>query len=161
MKKLVLPLAILVMLLLLGAAMAWDCVRYAADARHRVELADQEMQKQEARLVKLLTGFAKTPPEVQSAVAAYRGAESPHARHGAYEQLVVSFRKTMVSEIDPTNPLDRKFMDDIAGAINRREVSEKAYDDESAAYQHFLAGFRGSVAKLFSSRAQADGKPNP
>ena len=75
MKKLVLPLAILAMVLLLGAAVAWDCVRFAADARHRVELADEEMQKQETRLVKLLAGFAKTPPEVQSAVAAYQGAD--------------------------------------------------------------------------------------
>ena len=51
-------------------------------------------------------------------------------------------------------------MDDVAGAINRREIAEKQYDEESAAYQQFLGSFRGTVAKVFSSRARADGEPN-
>lgn len=156
MKKLVIPLAILMMLLLLGAAVAWDSVRYAAAGRHRVALVDEELQKHEARLLKLLAGHAQTSPDVQSAIAAYQGGGSPETRHAAYEQLVASFRKTMSNAIDPTNPLDRKFMDDIAGAINRREMAEKQYDDESAAYQRFLSSFRGSVAKAFSSTARAD-----
>ena len=48
----------------------------------------------------------------------------------------------MSGGVDPTNPLDRKFMDDMAGAINRREIAEKPYDDELAAYQQFLNGWR-------------------
>ena len=57
---------------------------------------------------------------------------------------------------DATNPLDRKFMDDTAGAINRREIAEQPYDDEMAAYRAYLGSWRGSLARFFSSTAQAD-----
>src|SRR5436190_1214979 len=59
---------------------------------------------------------------------------------------------------DATNPLDRKFMDDAAGAMNRREVAQKQYDEELAAYQNYLNSWRGSVARLFSSQARSDAK---
>jgi len=51
-----------------------------------------------------------------------------------------------------------KFMDDIAGAINRREIAEKQYDEEAVVYQNFLHSWRGSVARTFSSQARADSK---
>ena len=160
MKRFIVPLAIVVMLGLLGAAAAWDCVRLAADGHRRVALADQEMQKHELRLVKLLAGFEQRSPEVQTAIAAYHGADSPMRRHEAYEQLVTSFQKSMSSEIDPTNPLDRKFMDDIAGAINRREIAQHPYEDEFDAYQRYLNSLRGGVARWFSSHAREDWKPD-
>jgi hypothetical protein len=54
--------------------------------------------------------------------------------------------------------MDRKFMDDAAGAMNRREVAQKQYDEELAAYQHYLNSWRGSVARMFSSQARLDAK---
>jgi hypothetical protein len=159
MKKAVVPLAILAMIGLLVGAVALDCVRMAADARGPVTLADQEVQKHELRLVKLLIGSPRLSPEVQSAITAYQGADGPRERHDAYEQLVTRFRQSMFSVVDPTNPLDRKFMDDIAGAINRREIAQKPYDDELAVYQQFLNCPRGRVARWFSPQARADWKP--
>ncbi len=158
MKKAVLPLAVLAMLGLIGAAVAWDCVRLAADARHRVELADEELQKHEQRLVTLLTGSPRLSREVHDAVNAHQETSGPQARHAAYDKLVASFRQTMSESIDPTNPLDRRFMDDIAGAINRREVAQKPYDNEVAEYHQFLQGHRGNVARWFSSQTRADWK---
>jgi hypothetical protein len=158
MKKTILPLAVLAMLGLIAAAMALDCLRLAADARGRVELADEEMVKHELRLVTLLAGFGQLSPEVQAAIAAYRKAEDAAARHGAYAQLVTSFRQTMSGKVDPTNSLDRKFMDDVVGAINRREIAQKSHDDEDAAYQEYLSGRRGGVARMFSARARLDWK---
>ena len=158
MKKIVLPLAVLAMLGLIGAAVALDCLRLAADARGRAELADEEMHKHELRLVTLLAGFEPLSPEVQATIAAYRQAENSAARRGAYAQVVTSFRQTMSGKVDPTNSLDRKFMDDVVGAINRREIAQKSYDDEEAAYQAFLSGRRGGVARKFSARARLDWK---
>jgi hypothetical protein len=160
MKRAVLLLAVLAMTGLLGAAVAWDSVRMASDARHRVDLADQEMQKHELRLVKLLAGFVQRSPEVQAAIAAYQRAGSPPERHEAYEQLVTSFQESKSSEIDPTHPLDRKFMDDIAGAINRREIAQQQYEDEVDAYQRFLSGLRGGVARWLSAHTREDWKPD-
>lgn len=156
MKKLVVPIAILLMAGLIAGAVALDCVRIAADARRRVELADDEVAKHEQHLVQLLKGSNKRSPEVEAAIKAYQRAAEPHARHAAYEQLVAGFRQTMSTSVDPTNPLDRRFMDDIAGAINRREIAEQPYDEESAAYQAFWQSRRGSIARWFSPQAQSD-----
>jgi hypothetical protein len=159
MKKLVLPLAILVMAALVLGAFALDSTRMAADARHRVNLADGELQKHEQRLVTLLAGSDGRTPEVDSAIATYERAKDLPARHAAYTQLVVTFRQTMSTSIDPTNPLDRKFMDNVAGAINRREIAEKPLQDEWAAYQEFLSTLRGRVARWFSPQARGDWEP--
>ena len=160
MKKIVLPIAVLAMLALIAAAIALDCVRFASAACQRVALADGEMQKHEARLLKLLTGNPQLTPEVQSALTALQGPEVPENRHSLYDGLVRSFRETMASKIDPNSTLDRKFMDDIFGAVNRREVAQKQYDDELAAYRRFLLSTRGKIAQTFSSTARADAKPN-
>ena len=150
MKKLIIPIALLAMAALIGAAMAWDCVRLANDARERVELADQELAKHEQRLVKTLSGSAERSPEVDTALKDYAVAWDLEPRHVAYDKLVASFQQTMSEKIDPTNPLQRKFMDDVAGAINRREIAEKQFDVEWTAYQEFMKSRRGKVAEFFS-----------
>jgi hypothetical protein len=151
MKKLIIPIALLAMAALIGAAMAWDCVRLANEAHHRVELADQELAKHEQRLVKTLSGSTERSPEVEAALKDYAAAWDLKPRHAAYDKLVVSFQQTMSGKIDPTNPLQRKFMDDVAGAINRREIAEKAFDVEWTAYQEFMNSRRGKVAGFFTS----------
>jgi hypothetical protein len=157
MKKLVLPSAIVLMMVFIAAAYTWDSVRAAAAARHRVDLADQEMQNHEQRLVKLLEEHPKATPEVKAAVASFHsGASTPEQRREAYAQVVASFKSTMAGQIDATDPLDRKFMDDIAGAMNRREVAQKQYEEESNAYQRFTGGFRGRLAGLLSPSASVD-----
>ncbi len=156
MKRNLLPLMFLAAFGLLAVAIAVDCVRLAADARDRVRLADDELKKHEDRLATLLAGSPQASAEVKTAITAYRTAADPSARHAAYQELVASFRQTMSTAIDATNPLDRKFMDDTAGAINRREIAEKPYDEESAAYQAYLTNWRGQIARWFSSAARAD-----
>jgi hypothetical protein len=148
--------AVAAMVALIAAAFAVDCVRLAAQARGRVDLADQELAKHEQRLVKLLTGAASISPEVERAIAAYQAATDLPARHAAYDALVAAFRQTMETKIDPTNALDRKFMDDVAGAINRREIAETPYDDEISAYQEYLRGPRGAVALWFAPQDEVN-----
>jgi hypothetical protein len=157
MKKLVLPIAIVLMMVFIAAAYTWDSVRAAAAARHRVDLAGQEMQKHEQRLVKLLEEHPKATPEVKAAVVSFRSdTSSPEKRRDAYGQVVASFKSTMAGQIDATDPLDRKSMDDIAGAMNRREVAQKQYDEESTAYERFMSGIRGRLAGLVSPPTQSD-----
>jgi hypothetical protein len=160
MKKSVIFTAIGGMLLLLLVAVIWDSLRFASSARHRVSLADLAMQTQEVRLVKLLADSPQASPEVKAAVTAYNSAAPPPIRRAAYDKLVASFRQTMSEKVDPTNPVDRRFMDDIAGAINRREVAEKQYDVEWAAYHEALGGFRGRIARMLSAQARADWSPD-
>jgi hypothetical protein len=152
MKKLIIPAGLLAMAAFIGIAYAWDCVRLANDARERVELADQEVQKHEQRLVKTLEGFADRTPEVDAALAKYSETWDIEPRHEAYDELVTAFQKTMAGEIDADNPLNRKFMDDVSGAINRRQVALKAFDAKWSAYQEFLDSGRGRVAQRFSEQ---------
>ena len=149
MKKLIIPAALLAMAVFIGAAFVFDCVRLASAAHDRVELADHEMAKHEARLVKTLEGFNKRTPEVDEALQEYAETWEIEPRHAAYDKLVASFQKTMAGKVDPTNPLERKFMDDVAGAINRRQIAEKQFDVEWAAYEEFLKSRRGKVASEF------------
>jgi hypothetical protein len=156
MKKSVIFVALGVMAILLAAAVIWDSLRYANNAHERVMVADGEMRKQERRLIDLVAGSAGVTPEVKAAIAAYQEGESPSLRREAYDKLVTSFRQTMSATVDPTDPLGRKFADEIAGAINRREVAQKQYDAEWAAYHDALSSFRGRVARLFFGQARAD-----
>jgi len=158
MKKFVLPLAILGMGLLVGAAVVWDCLRLAADARQRVELADAEIAKHETRLIKLLVDAPQAPPEVTAAIMEYMSAKNLSTRLAAYDHIVAAFQKTMADHVDPNNPLARKFMDDAAGAINRREIAEQPFEQETAAYRAYLGSWRGQIARRFSALARADWK---
>lgn len=142
--------AVAAMLALIAAAVAVDCVRLAAQARARVDLADQELSKHEQRLVKLLSGSTVVSPEVAAAIDAYQNATARPARHAAYDKLLAAFRQSMQPSIDPTNALDRKFMDDVAGAINRREVAAPVYDAEMSEYLAYLDTPRGAIADWFS-----------
>jgi hypothetical protein len=149
MKKGVLLVGLLVMFMIVGGAIVWDCVRLAQDAQHRVSLADDEVTKHELRLMKLLEASPALTPELEAAIAQYGAANSLVAKRAAYETVVAGFRKSMQSRVDATNPLDRKFMDDVAGAINRRELALKPYEQELAAYNAFMVSVRGSIAGWF------------
>ncbi len=156
MKRYLLLLILFSAFALLAVAIVVDCVRLAGDARGRVQMADGELWKHEERLVTLLAASPQVTPQVKDAIAAYRAANDLTPRHAAYQQVVASFRQTMNAAADATNPLDRKFMDDTAGAINRREIAEQPFEDESAAYRAYLGSWRGAVGRFFSSTAQTD-----
>lgn len=149
-KRYLVIAAAIAMLALIAAAVALDCVRLAAQARHRVELADQELAKHEQRLVTLLAGSPALSPEVRTAIDAYQAAATAPARRAAYDNLVAAFRQSMQAAIDPTNALDRKFMDDVAGAINRHERATPVYDAEMSEYLAYLDSPRGAIANWFS-----------
>jgi hypothetical protein len=156
MKKLVLPTVIVLMMVFIAAAYVWDSVRAASAARHRVDLADQEMQRYEQQLLKLLAEHPRATPEVKAAIEAFHDANTPKERLDAYGQVVTSFKSTMATQTDATNPLERKFMDEIAGSMNRRDIAQKQFDEESTAYQRFLNGFRGRLARLLLPSARSD-----
>ncbi len=156
MRKLIVPLALLVMAVVLGLAIAIDCAHLAADKYSRVLVADGQMVTQEIRLVNVLSNSAKMTPEVQSAITTLKAIHSRKERMEAYDALVGSFQKTMADKVDATNPLDRKFMDDAAGAINRRNVAQKQYDEEAAEYHRFLSTWRGRAARYFYAQARKD-----
>lgn len=160
MKKLVIPGVVVAMLVLLSSAFVLDCLRYATSARQRVALADEEMRKHEQRLVGLLSAGQGTSPELQAALSAYNeAAGSMQNRHAAYRKLAALALSSAGGKVDPNDTLARTRMDNIAGAINRRDVAEKQYAVEAGEYQKFLGSFLGRVAQIFSPQARTDARP--
>lgn len=151
MKKLIIPGALVGMAALIGVAMTVDCVRLANAARHRVDLADSELAKHEQRLVKTLKNLHERTPEVEQALDDYESAADRTARHAAFDKLAASVHQTISSRMDATNPTNRKFMDDVAGAINRRQIAEKEYAAEADDYRDFMNSTRGKAAQVFLS----------
>jgi len=158
-KRVLVAAVAFAMLALIASAFALDCVRLADQAHRRVDLADQELSKHEQRLVKLLSSSNALSPDVQLAITAHQAAQSLPARHIAFDQLLAVFGRTMQPDVDPTHVLGRKFMDDVAGAINRRELAEPPFEAEMAAYRTYLGGSRGSVARWFSLRHREGMQP--
>jgi hypothetical protein len=141
----------------------------AGDYLRRVNLANEEMKKQEERLMSLLRAEPMVSPEVRAAMeryasvanspidmpssglqAPFHGPKTFKARSDAYDGVLEAYRKTMSAKVDPTDPLERKFMDNVAGAINRREVAEKQCDAEVTAYEQFANTWQGKIANVFS-----------
>ena len=141
---------------LVAAGFAVDSYRLASAARAQVRLADVDLARHEQRLAKLLGDFATVTPEVRASIAAYEGADAPAARRDAYAAMVGAFRRTMADNVDPDNPLNRRFMDDVAGTINRHEVAEEPYERIWGEYQLTLAGIRGAIARTLSSEFAQD-----
>jgi hypothetical protein len=156
MRKLIVPLAILAMGVLLGSAVVFDCVRLAHDAYDRVEVEDADMVKYENRFVKQLEGSSKSTPEVNAAIGKLQAIHSRVERMGAYDSLVAAFRNTMSGKIDSTNQMDRKFMDEATGAMNRRDVAQKRFDTEQTAFLAYMDSWRGKIARTFSPAVRRD-----
>src|SRR3982751_616503 len=99
MRKLIVPLALLLMAVLLGFAVVRDCVRLAADRNNRVLVADGDMVTQEMRLVDILSNSPKATSEVHEAISSLKSIHGRQARIQAYDALVASFNKTMSGKI--------------------------------------------------------------
>lgn len=150
MKFIVLPLAVLVMLALVAVAFAWDCVRLEHQAAERLAVADAELTRPEQRLVATLNGLPEVPADVTAALATYRAAQTRPERHAAYADLQATTERSLVTSLDATNPLSRRVMDEVAGAINRRTIAEKTYAAQQSQYQAWQQSFRGRVASVFT-----------
>jgi hypothetical protein len=59
-------------------------------------------------------------------------------------------RALVLHEVEPTNPLARRFADDVAGAFNRREVAERHYRDVLAACDELSESIRGRIGRRVS-----------
>ena len=156
MRKLIIPIALLMMAAMLASAVAVDCVRLAKDGHERAEMATEEMAKQEQRFVGVLENSPKKTPEVEAAISTWKSVKGRLSREHAYESLVAAFQRTMSPQLAATDPIDRKFMDEAAGAINRRDVAHKTYAEESGWYDAYLKSWRGRVAQKLSEQARVD-----
>ncbi len=73
-------------------------------------------------------------------------AETRPARHDAYRVLVDAVRKDVLPHLDVQDPSSRRLADGIAGALNRRDVAFRSYDERATTCRAIAATRRGRLA---------------
>lgn len=140
MRKLILVIAVFVMGGIIVGAFAMDSVRLTLAARERVADADEALKTAEIRLVRTLSAWGDAPESVRSAIQAYQAAKTPEERRGAYDGLVAATLQAITSQ-----PPIATTKDDIAGAINRRVVAERPFNEVKEEYDRWLKTTRGRL----------------
>jgi hypothetical protein len=79
---------------------------------------------------------------VKSAIQAYNAATTPEERRGAYDELVAATQQAITSQPPITTTKD-----DIAGAINRRVVAERPFNEVKEEYDRWLKTPRGRLGE--------------
>jgi len=152
-KYILLPLMVVMMSGLVAVAFIWDCVRLDRQYAAQLDAVDGDMLKHEDRLITAVQGMPQLPDDVNTAIANYRAAEGRENRHAAYAELKKTIERSLTTSLDPTNPLSRRVMDDVNGAINRRTLAEKPYAEAQGEYQTWRNTLRGRVAGNFTDHA--------
>ena len=140
MRRLVIPLAILLMAGMLALSFAVDCANLTIQSRKNVEQVDEELRKHEDRLIQALEGWANPPADIRPAIDAYRQAIDWQERHSAYLDLVAAVTRGLA-----THPPLPTVADTARGAINRRLVAEKSLQGSFDEHRRWLQSTRGKV----------------
>jgi hypothetical protein len=139
--------AIVVFLFLAAAAFVWDSARALSSADAAVEERDAYLKAQEERFISLLASLPEQGPELPRIISEYKQSPDRRTRHAAFEKLVAASQKQMFAEVDPTDPLKRRFADDFAGALNRRQIGKGFFDQAVAEYDALAQTTRGKAGR--------------
>lgn len=165
MKKLLLPLGIIVAIIVIAVAIFSGSYNKFVTAEETVDQAYSQIETQLQRrvdlipnLVNTVKGFAKQEKEVIGQVTEARsklaGANGPEDQAAADSELSGALsRLLVVVENYPelkSNENYRQLMDELAGTENRLAVARKDYNDEVASYNKQVKRFPGKlVASIF------------
>ncbi|WOV83487.1 LemA family protein [Sporosarcina jeotgali] len=165
MKKLLLPLGIIVAIIVIAIAIFSGSYNKFVTAEENVDQAYSQIETQLQRrvdlipnLVNTVKGFAKQEKEVIGQVTEARsklaGANGPEDQAAADSELSGALsRLLVVVENYPelkSNENYRQLMDELAGTENRLAVARKDYNDEVASYNKQVKRFPGKlVASMF------------
>ncbi len=144
MRRLVIPLAILLMAGMLTVSFAIDCANLTLQSGKVVEQVDEELRKHEERLIHALEGWANPPADMRPAIDAYRQTTDWRERHSAYLDLVAAVTRGLA-----THPPLPAVADTAQGAINRREVAQKSLQGIFDEHRRWLLTTRGKVGERF------------
>lgn len=165
MKKLLLPLGIIVAIIVIGVAIFSGSYNKFVTAEENVDQAYSQIETQLQRrvdlipnLVNTVKGFAKQEKEVIGQVTEARsklaGAHGPEEQAAADSELSGALsRLLVVVENYPelkSNENYRQLMDELAGTENRLAVARKDYNGEVASYNKQVKRFPGKlIASVF------------
>lgn len=144
-KFLVLGTGILMMLALLAGAFCLDAVRLTREAEAPVAVVDDELQSQENRFLQALSSWSAAPQTLKPLVESLAKASSRDVRHKEFNVLVAATNRALQDAARAGQTPPATINDNLAGAVNRRTVIDRQYQEKVAALRQFQQSFIGQV----------------
>ncbi|RXK18265.1 LemA family protein [Macrococcus sp. DPC7161] len=161
MKKLLVPIIVIVVILALAASMLIAPYNKLVDYSQEVDKQESNIDTQLQRrvdlipnLVNTVKGYASHEKEVFQSVADARsklaGAKTIEEKSSANQELSSALNRLIaISEAYPELKADAQFTglrDELAGTENRIQVARKDYNDVVSEYNKVVKRFPGSIA---------------
>lgn len=157
---LVLTPAVMLLVALVAAAFVLDAVRAGRRRTAELNQVDADLAKQEARLLTTLENFAELPAVVAQARDQYRAASDRDTRQTRYAELAREVEVWVLPNLSSDRPGERRSLDDLAGALNRRRTVARRWGelvDEYDAWRETLPG--RLAARWDATRGGSLGEP--
>lgn len=132
---------------MISGAIFVDCRRLVAAAEADAERVDAELRTYEEKYVSSVRSITGEDSALVSAMEAYNQSTSDplEKRRGAFEDLIAASSSALSRKGVPAAPLERRLADELAGALNRRAIAEKRYDEARGALRDMCASWRGTI----------------
>jgi hypothetical protein len=147
--------AVLLFALLIAGAFIWDCSRAVEAARELVRETDRELSSQEERIIRSLPAAGILGPEIDRAVGRYHSAKAPAEKRLCFEGVLTLASKSTPGStpgaLDPNDLVGRRAADEYTGALNRRQIALRGYEDAVAALDELMLGTRGAIGARFAA----------
>jgi hypothetical protein len=134
---------------LLAGAIGWDAVRELRSAHTLVLDNDREVRLQEERFLNNLTPVGINTEDVQAEKIRFQQAQTTVVREAAFQDLLVRIGR--LNPTAPGDPVARRAADEYAGALNRRQIAVRRYQEAAAEYNAASQTWTGKLARRFSA----------
>jgi hypothetical protein len=135
----------LAFLTLLAGAIAWDVQRELRNVYRLVLESDREVRDQEVRFISNLPPIGIRPQDFQAEIARFQQASGTSEREAAFQELILA-----IGQLKPTasgDPIARRAADEFAGALNRRQIARRCYQEAANRYNETSKGLKGNLAR--------------
>lgn len=147
-SKLLLWLAGIVLILLIFA-FCFDSANAVQSARTQLETVDSELKLQEARYIREISSFPDLPGKVTENIRRYQEAQAISIRHQLFGDLTTEAQKFLLGRDASSNQLQRKILDELSGALNRRQIAERHFQEALRECKQTMSSFRGTIGGVF------------
>jgi len=132
----------------------WLVAAFSADScwlNHRLHSAaleiDRELMRHEDKLITLIQSTNRGSPQFIAAYEACKRTDDISGRHLGFTNIIIDIGQ---QAFDVDHPIERRYADEYAGALNRRQVAMRHYTEAAIEYNQVTAGLRGSIARFFT-----------
>lgn len=143
-----------IVVLLLILALCFDSASEIQAVRSQLETVDTELKLHEERYLREISSFPNIPGELTESIQRYRTTDTISARHRLFNDLTTQAQRFLLGRDPSSNQLERKMLDEMAGALNRRQIAERHFQEALQECKRVQSSWRGTLGGVFSGGAQ-------